>query len=169
MTVFAWSPEDQKEVDANGYPLAAPMNDEVRADLAERQLAAWKKIRNDGTFSEYRTSPLCQREVELDERHDSEFIQFLDFATGKNVEVQLVFLPAIWLESCENNLAFNRQIMDYVNSVAARYDGRVRVIDMNNGFDHAFLDVRHYSDLEHFTPESAIALSREAARLIGTK
>jgi len=148
-----WSAEHQGEIDANGFEVRELEPEAARNERTALLKKKWQTMNSDGTVRKYRRSDFCDPYIGLDTGPGSAHRAFLDFVTGQSIPVYLVFLPAIWLEDCENNVAFNQQILGHLRDLEKEYDGSLRVIDLNNAFEHNFKDEGFYSDLEHFRRE----------------
>jgi hypothetical protein len=122
--------------------------------LQQHELAAW---RND---------PRCVDRHPLEDGPAAAPERFFRRVAESRVPVFIVLVPAMSLGECEDNLALNRRLVDYLHRLASRYPNIRGVIDLNNGFRHDFMRVEDYDDLEHMVPAAAAEVSQRLAAAI---
>jgi hypothetical protein len=141
-----------------GKPIVDPdFSPDAKAKYRE-EIAEWLSSPRGGSK---RLEPV--RSFEVDGRSDSELRRLLGTLEAWDIPVVLTVPPAIRLEDYENNLQVYEAFLESLAGLRRSRRNVLAVVDLNEKFDHEFLDASLYTDGEHATEEGSRLFS---ARLI---
>jgi hypothetical protein len=162
---FDWEPTKKHLANENGA-LMWFYEKETEAQLLLKTMELqkeWEALRAEHG-DRYRTSDYCKTHLQLDNRNTTLHMDLFRFLERKGVQVYLVLIPALYLEGCENNYAFNEQLITYLNTLKEQFPNIQEVIDLNQNFNHQFMDISHYEDVgEHLNQKSSTKVSEMIA------
>lgn len=166
-TAFGWDPGRMGLVDPDGsnsakvdYSVFAKRKSEALA----KQRALFNPDQAGSPYPDYRYGKDFKPEIDIWDDPAGAPEKTLKFLAKHNVGVYFVLPPAYVLEGWENNEYFNDLLKHYLVDLQKRYPNVGQIIDINNNFDHPFLDPDMYYDMEHAMPDAAAVFSK---RLVG--
>lgn len=126
-----------------------------RQEKLDRIQMAWdEKIQ--AKTAAYRQGKGC-KDVELFSSSDDDTLPVRFLTTLQTLETNIYFLivPAMNLEGCENSLAIHEQLVKNLEKLTERFSHVKKVINLNNFFQHSYMDLKHYNDVgEHLTAKA---------------
>lgn len=167
---WSWSPTSDPAVNEFGYyPRRLESPEELTQRIA-RQQEKWAGLAASGAVEKYRYSDYCESRMRIERGPNTSQQRLFDFLAERDVRLHLVMLPAIWLEGCENNIKYNKELVEYIRKdIMSKYKNVISFTDLNNNFSHEFSDIEFYRDLEHISPGQSAAITRKIAAAIARK
>ena len=138
----------------------------VEPDRVETRPPGDRRQAYESIFRTYRDRALDANAPKIWAGADAPGDSLVRWLADEGVDVIIIVPPAVMMEGWENNRTFYRQFRRRLDDWADTYGNVRSVIDMNNNFDHPYLDWGLYIDLEHLTPEGASIVSSDLARRI---
>lgn len=158
---FHWRPDPTKHVEPNGSLIIPAESQPQRQERLIAQQEEFARFRKDERQLRHGDVSAAAK---LADSESAAHMRFFEFLRQRGVDVYLVLLPAIKMEGYENNITFNTQLTTYLRSLPSRFSNIKGVIDINNAFQHPFMQFDYYSDLEHLSPKGADLVSEQVGQ-----
>lgn len=163
-TLTGWRPPKWVIVDERGWWVD---EDPGRHFPLEELQAVWDRQEAEGMHAHFRDGAYCDKTYQLNDGPDALHRSLFRYLDRLGVEVWLALGPAKWLEGCENNRRVNAQLQAHLQTLKEEHASIRGIIDLNNDFDHPWLDMTHYNDHgEHMMRAPGAEVSRIYAERI---
>jgi hypothetical protein len=169
-TIVKWTPEIMGSVTPRGFVKRDGVNAQSFPERKEKGLRFREIVFNpdqrQSPYPNYRYGTNYLENIALWDDTRGAPRRTLEFLAKEGVGVYLVILPALAWEGWENNTYFYREWTNFLAQMQVTYPNIRQVLDMNRNFEHSFQSIELYTDLEHFTPEASVTVTRSLASMM---
>ncbi len=141
-------------VDSWGGVLWPKISNLERQEKLERIQMVWSEKIQASTAA-YRQGKGCENVEMFSNGDDTLPARFLTTLQALETNIYFLIVPAMNLEGCENSLAIHEQLVRNLEELTERFSHVKKVINLNNFFQHSYMNLKHYSDAgEHLTAKA---------------